>query len=73
MSKTTDQLVKIVSSGGGVIIDAKGKTTDQLVKIAFASSKSGAKIILTNCNSKTTDQLFKIGSAGNGNVILDLR
>jgi len=36
MAKTTDQLVRIASAGGGMILDATGKTTDQLVRIASA-------------------------------------
>ena len=73
MKKTTDQLVRIASAGGGMIISGKGKTTDQLTRIASSSSKSGAKIIISDVSSKTTDQLTRIASAGNGNVILDLR
>ena len=73
MKKTTDQLVRIASPGGGMIISGKGKTTDQLTRIASSSSKSGAKIIISDVSSKTTDQLTRIASAGNGNVILDLR
>jgi len=73
MAKTTDQLVRIASAGGGLIIDGESKTTDQLVEIASASSQSNSKIIITNISSKTTDQLVRIASAGKGNVILDLR
>lgn len=73
MTKTTDQLVRIALSAGGMIIDGASKTTDQLVRIASASSNSSAKIIITNIDSKTTDQLVRIASAGKGNVIFDLR
>lgn len=73
MTKTTDQLIKIASAGGGMIIDGKSKTTDQLVKITSTASKSGSKIIITNAGTKTTDQLVKIAVAGNGNAIFDLR
>ena len=73
MTKMTDQLVRIASAGGGMIIDGDGKMTDQLVRIASAASQSGAKIIITNVGSKMTDQLVRIASAGKGNVILDLR
>jgi len=73
MAKTTDQLVRIVSAGGGLIIDGESKITDQLVNIASASSQSNSKIIITNISPKTSDQLVRIESAGKGNVILDLR
>ena len=73
MTKMTDQLVRIVSAGGGMIIDGDGKMTDQLVRIAEAASQSGAKIIITNVGTKITDQLVRIATAGKGNVIFDLR
>jgi ABC-type branched-subunit amino acid transport system substrate-binding protein len=73
MSKTTDQLVRIASAGGGMIIDGEAKTTDQLVRIATTAAGSGVQVIIANVNSKTTDQLVRIASAGGGHVILDLR
>ncbi|MCG7560858.1 hypothetical protein [Pseudoalteromonas sp. McH1-42] len=72
MSKMTNQIVNIVASGGGVIVDAEGKMADQLIKIAAASVNSGAKVIIKNADSKMTDQLVKIAAAGRGNVIFDL-
>ena len=71
MNKSKDQLVSIVSNGGGIIIDGSAYSTDQLAEISAASS--GAKIIITNINSKSTDQLCKIADVSNGNVIFDLR
>ncbi|NOH19112.1 hypothetical protein [Vibrio cyclitrophicus] len=72
MSKTTDQLVRIASAGGGMYINADNKTTDQIVRIASAASGKGAKIIVTNSSRKTTDQLVRIASAGKGCVMFDL-
>ena len=57
MSKTTDSLVRIVSAGGGLIIDCKGKTTDSLVRIASASKQKGSKVIMTNLKGKTTEKV----------------
>jgi aspartokinase len=68
--KTTDDLVKIVSYGGGVIVDSS-KTTDDLVKIASYSKSKGSKIIIKNASRKTTDDLVRIASYGDGNVIFD--
>ena len=73
MVKTTDQIVRIVMTGGGVIINGSSKTTDQLARIAMAASKSGATVILKNVQNKTTDQLARIGMAGKGHVILELK
>jgi len=73
MGNTIDSLVRIAASGGGMIIDCKGKTTDSLVRIAVATNQKDSKVIMTNLGSNTTDSLVRIGAAGQGNVILDLR
>lgn len=70
-TKMTDQILKIVEAGGGVIIDGD-KLTDQLIKLASAGAKSNAMIIIKGSDSKLTDQLIKIAKAGKGRVIFDL-
>lgn len=55
MSKTTEQLIKIVLAGGGVIIDGKSKSTEQLIKIASAGFAGKTKVIIDNVETKTTD------------------
>lgn len=69
--KSTDDLVKIVSFGGGVIVDAS-KSTDDLVKIASFAAKKGSRVIIKGANSKSTDDLVTIASFGKGIVIFDL-
>ena len=71
MAKTTEQIIQIVSAGGGVIIDGS-QPIDELVQIAAAASGSGATVIIKNADEKTTLRLTEIGAAGQGNVILDL-
>jgi hypothetical protein len=68
--KTTEELVKIVSFGGGIVIDAS-KTTDDLVKIASFASGKGSRVIIKGASRKTTDDLVKIASFGKGTVIFD--
>lgn len=72
MSKTTNSLLKIVSAGGGLIIDGGGKTANSLVRIATAAKQSGATVIMTNLQGKTTSTLVRIASAGSGNVIFQV-
>jgi len=68
--KTTDDLVKIVSFGGGIIIDAT-KTTDDLVKIASFAVSKGSRVTIKGAGAKTTDDLVKIASFGKGTVVFD--
>lgn len=69
--KSTDDLVKIVSFGGGVMIDAS-QSTDDLVKIASFAATKGSRVIIKGAGQKSTDDLVKIGSFGKNTVIFDL-
>lgn len=68
--KSTDDLVKIVSFGGGIVINAS-KSTDDLVKIASFAAGKGSRVVIKNAGNKSTDDLVKIPSFGKGAVILD--
>ena len=68
--KSTDDLVKIVSFGGGVVIDSN-KSTDDLVKIASFASGKGSRVVIKNAGRKSTDDLVKIASFGKGSVLFD--
>jgi hypothetical protein len=73
MTKMTQDLVRIVSAGGGVQVDASLKLTDDLVRIAAAARQSGARIEIKNSGRKLTQDLVRVASAGGGNVLfLDL-
>lgn len=72
MSKTIEQVVQIIDSGGGVILDAKGRGTERLVEVAAAAVRSDVKVILRNAGAKTTDQLVEIATAGKGRVVFEL-
>ena len=68
--KSTDDLVKIVSFGGGVVIDST-KSTDDLVKIASFAAGKGSRVVIKNAGRKSTDDLVKIASFGKGAVLFD--
>ncbi|MDE9496099.1 hypothetical protein KKJ09_21695 [Xenorhabdus bovienii] len=77
MSKTTDQLVRIASAGGGIIIRASEKNTDQFVIIATAMANSPYEIkptltLLGAGYEKNTDQLVRIAEAGKGCVVFEI-
>ena len=69
-SRSTDDLVRIVSAGGGVQLDAKSRLTDDLIRIAAAAKLSGAHVTFEGMSSRLTDDLVRIGAAGKGHVIL---
>jgi predicted RNA-binding protein YlxR (DUF448 family) len=69
--KTTEDLVRIVSFGGGVVIDAS-KTTEELVRIASFAAGKGSRVIIKHAGRKTTEDLVRIASFGKGSVLFDL-
>jgi hypothetical protein len=68
--KSTDDLVKIASFGGGMIIDSS-KSVDDLVKIASFAAGSRSRITIKNAKIIPTDDLVKIASFGKGAVVFD--
>jgi ABC-type branched-subunit amino acid transport system substrate-binding protein len=69
--KTTDEIVKIVAAGGGLVVEAGRRTTDELIKIATAAKHSGATVVFRNMAVRKTDALMKIAAAGKGKVIFE--
>jgi aspartokinase len=70
VTKTTDDLVRIASFGGGVIIDST-RTTEDLVRIASYAANKGNRVVIKGADQKTTDDLVKIASFGRGTVVFD--
>lgn len=69
--KTTEELVKIATAGGGLVVEAGRRTTDELIGIAAAAKHSGATVIFRNMAVRKTDALIKIAAAGKGKVIFE--
>jgi len=66
--KTTEDIIRIVSVGGGVIVDSS-KTTSDLIRIASVAGER--RIIIRNAGTKTTEDLIRIASVAK-NVLFDL-
>ena len=69
--KSTDEIIKIVSVGGSVIVDAS-MGTDSLIKIASIAASTGARVIFKGANKILTESLVRIAEVGKGKVIFDL-
>ncbi len=68
--KTTQDLIQIVSYGGGVVIDSS-KTTQDLIQIASYAAGKGSRVIIKGAGNKTTQDLIQIASYGKGTIIFD--
>jgi DNA replication protein len=69
-----DTIIRIVATGGGVIIDLKKQMfiPDTLVRIAAVASASGARVTIKNIDSLLPNALVRIAAAGRGSVVFEL-
>ena len=70
-NRTTDELVRIASTGGGFRLDTSGRQTEDLIRIATAAKSSSATVIFAGMGMRNTADLIKIGEAGKGCVIFE--
>lgn len=68
-AKTTDDLVRIVSFGGGLDFDASAKPQADLVRIASFAAGKGSRVTMRGIGHKATDDLVQIASFGKGCVV----
>ena len=68
---TTSDLRSIVSSSGGLVLDASKYTASDLRGIAESASGNHAPIFLKNISKFTASDLRSIASSGKGTVIFD--
>ena len=70
--KTTANLIAIINSGAGIIIDGSTRSTTSLQQIAQAATTAGVTVTFKNISQKTTVNLQSIAQLGNGKVIFEL-
>jgi hypothetical protein len=68
--KSTQDLIQIVSYGGGVVLDSR-KSTQDLIQIASYAAGKGSRVIIKDAGKKSTQDLIQIASYGKGAVIFD--
>jgi hypothetical protein len=66
-----DQLKQIVSTGGGLVIDASTMTFNQMRDIAAAANNGKAKIMVKNLSSLTAVQLVELSKLAPGLIVFD--
>jgi hypothetical protein len=66
---TVQELIQIVSYGGGLDISSKKLTVQDAIQLASYSQAKGAKITLRDSGKWTVQEAIQIASYGKGNVI----
>lgn len=70
ISKTTHDLIEIVSAGGGLDFVARSKPTRDLIDIAVAAGFTKVPVTFRGMSSRTTRDIIDIVAAGKGMVIV---
>jgi hypothetical protein len=72
MSLSTDDLIKIVEVGGGLMLDGGSMSKEDLLRLAAAAGKFEAGVTLRNLTGTAVDDLVEISRASDGYVTFDL-
>lgn len=72
MSRTTDNVLRLLKAGGNISVDAKGMTTDNILRIVKVAVEMGKVVTFRNLEKHTTDNILRIVKAGGDNVVLEI-
>ena len=68
--RSTEDLIRLVQAGGGLMFSATDRPTDDLVRIAAAAAEWGVPVTFSGLENRGTDDLLLIAVAGQGSVVL---
>jgi hypothetical protein len=72
-TKTTEQLIEILKSGGAISIDVKVRPYAHILKLAEASAETGSMIWLRNSQERASKQLIELSKFNvNNNIIFSI-
>lgn len=69
IGRSTDELVRVASAGGGFWMNPAGRSTDELVRIAAAAKLGGGIVTIMGTVGRNTDELVRISAAGRGHIV----
>lgn len=70
MSRTTDNIIRIVKAGGNMNVNGENMTTDNMIRVAKAAVVSGSTVTFMGLHKHTADNLIRIVKAGGNHVIV---
>lgn len=72
MSRSTDDVLRILKAGGNISVDAKERSTDNILRIVTVAVEMEKIVTFRNLEIHSTDSILRIVKAGGGNVILEI-
>ena len=72
MSRTADNVIRILKAGGNISVDAKGKNTDNILRIVQVAVEMNKVVTFRNLDDHNTGNILRIVEAGGDNVILEI-
>ena len=68
MNRPIEDLLRIVKTGGGIMVDGT-KPGEELLRLAKAASTGTTNIVMAESEYKTAEDLVRIAEASGGKVI----
>lgn len=72
MPRTTDNVIRLINSGGNLSVNCDGRTTDNVLRIIKAAQNMNTKLTLRNLDSHTTDNVVRMIKAAGDSVVLEV-
>ncbi len=72
MSRSTDNVIKLIKAGGCLSVNCHGRSTDNVLKIIKLANSSKNVITLRNLDKHSTENLLKMIKASSYNILLEV-
>ncbi len=72
MSRSTDNVIRLVKAGGSLSINCDGRSTDNVLKIIKVANASENTITIRNLDDHSTDNVLRIIKASGDNILLEV-
>ncbi|HDY91356.1 MAG TPA: hypothetical protein ENH67_17885 [Pseudoalteromonas sp.] len=72
MSRSTDNVIKLVKAGGLLSINCEGRSTDNVLKIIEVANSVGRPVTIRNLDDHSTDNVLRIIQASGDNILLEV-
>lgn len=72
MSRTTENIIRLINAGGNLSVNCEGKTTDNILKIIHSAQSKNTKLTLRNLEGHTTENIIRIIQVSGDSVMLEI-
>ena len=72
MTKSTDDIARLISFGANAVIEAEGRSVDNLAHLVSVAVEKGATLTIKDGATMSTDDLARLAGLGGNRLVLNL-